>query len=119
MKILKSCIMSLVVLLLFSSLALAGWGNYYVVAAGPYENPTLFPEIGKIMSVQMKPVGGSTVTFFRLDSTIQNELLAVALSCLSTGQPVRANIEHNYSNGHWSDYEVLTLWMYDSESSLP
>jgi len=113
-----SLILTLFGLILFATPAFAGWANYYVIAAGPYEN-TSVPAVGKIMSVQLQPVAGGSVTFFRLDSSIENVLMAVALTAVSTGQPVRANIEHNYSNLHWSDYEVITLWLYDSAASLP
>jgi hypothetical protein len=71
------------------------------------------------MMVQLEPIGGGPVSFFRIDADKQNEILAVALTAVSTGQPVRANIELTHSNGHWSDYSVLTLWIYDEQASLP
>jgi hypothetical protein len=103
---------------LYSSAAFGAWGNYYVKSTGPYESSS-FPSVGQIMAVQLEPVGGGSASYFRIDADVENELLAVALTAVSTGQPIRANIEVTHSNGHWSDYSVLTMFIYDQEASLP
>jgi len=105
-------------LTLYATASIAGWANYYVKCTGPYESSS-YPAVGQIMSVQLEPIAGGTANYYRINADVANELLAVALTAVSSGLPVRANIELNYSNGHWSDYEVMTLFIYDSESSLP
>ncbi len=105
-------------LVLCASSVFAGWANYTVKCAGPYESSS-FPSVGQIMCVQLEPIAGGASNYYRIKADVSNELLAVALTALSSGLPVRANIEQNYSNGHWSDYEVLTLFIYDSTDSLP
>ena len=108
----------LVISLVFcASSAFAAWANYYVKTAGPYESSN-FPLVGQIMSVKLEPAEGGTGTYFRISADFQNEILAVALTALSNGNPVRANIEMTHSNGHWSDYSVLTLFVGDSLSDL-
>jgi hypothetical protein len=116
----KKLILTLLVvgLVLYATSAFAGWGNYDVVSTGPYES-SAFPAVGQIMSVQLKPIGGGAAIYYRIKANVANELLAVSLTALSNGNPVRANIEYNYANGHWSDYEVITIFIYDSVASLP
>ena len=103
---------------MYATSAFAGWANYNVKSTGPYENSS-FPAVGQIMAVQLEPVAGGSANHYRIKADVANELLAVALTAVSAGLPVRANIELNYSNGHWSDYEVLTMFVYDSATSLP
>lgn len=116
MQIFKSCIMSLVLVLLFSSLALAGvgWGNYYVRSAGPYENTQFIT--GAIMAVELENASNpADRQYYRIRADLQNEMLAVALTALSSGNQVRALIEEKFFNGHWSDYEAQTLFVLDQQ----
>ena len=108
----------LIVSLVFcTSSAFAGWANYYVKTTGPYQS-SAFPAVGKIMSIKLEPAAGGTASYFRISADYQNEILAVALTALSLEKPVRANIELTHSNGHWSDYSVLTLFIGDSLDDL-
>ena len=105
-------------LALCATSAFAAWANYNVKSTGPYES-SAWPAVGQIMCVQLEPVAGGTANYFRIKADVANELLAVCLTAVSSGLPVRANIELNYANGHWSDYEVMTMFIYDSAASLP
>lgn len=100
-----------------ASSAFAAWANYYVKTAGPYESSS-FPAVGQIMSIKLEPAAGGTACYFRISADFQNEILAVALTALSCGNPVRANIELTHSNGHWSDYSVMTLFIGDTLGDL-
>lgn len=118
MKMKKMLIGVLVVsVVLCASSAFAAWANYYVKATGPYASAS-FPAVGQIMMVKLSPAAGGTGTYFRIDQVAQKEILAVALTAMSTGSPVRANIEQTHSNSHWSDYSVKTLFMGNSIDDL-
>lgn len=104
-------------LILCASSAIAGWDNFYVKTTGPYES-SAFPAVGKIMSVKLEPAEGGTGSYYRISADTQNEILAVALTAISSDLPVRANIEKTHSNGHWSDYSVMTLFVGNSLGDL-
>lgn len=116
----KKIIMITVLLVSFvfcASSTFAAWANYYVKVAGPYKS-SAWPAVGQIMAVKLEPAAGGTAYYYRIKAEVENEILAVALTAMSNGNPVRANIEKTHSNGHWSDYSVLTLFAGESLGDL-
>ena len=115
----KIIMLSIVAIILFISLpSFAGWGNYYVKAAGPLFVHYL-TEDSEIMSIRLESLDGSSYYYFRLDPTKENELLATALSALSTGKPVAAQIIKKTSYGSSGDFQVTSLYLFDSVNDLP
>lgn len=98
-------------IVLFTSIAFAdGWANYYVKATGPYQ--TSFAGIGKLTLIKLAPVTGTgAATYFRLQADREKEFLAIALTALSTGSPVRVYIQKLFLNNHWSDFVVTTMFI--------
>lgn len=98
-------------IVLLSSAAFAdGWGNYYVKATGPYQ--TTNAVLGKIMLIKLAPVdGGTPASYYRLAEDRENEFLATALTALSTGSPVRVFFQKLFSNNHWSDYVITSMFV--------
>ncbi|MDZ7761270.1 MAG: hypothetical protein U5L00_13585 [Desulfovermiculus sp.] len=74
--------------------------------------------LGSIDQVRLQPAGGGDGFYLRIRAEKSSEILATALTALSSGKPVRANIEKNYNNGHWSDYVVMSLFIGDSLDDL-
>ena len=105
------------VLISSQSFAQGGWGNFYVKSAGPYES-SAFPAVGSIDQVRLESVDTGTAYYFRVRDSKSSEILATALTALSSGKPVRANIEKNHNNAHWSDYEIMSLFVGDTLSDL-
>jgi hypothetical protein len=104
-------------MVLFSSAAFAdGWANYYVKASGPYY--TTFAGIGQLTLIKLEPVAGGAATYFRLQADREKEFLAIALTGLSTGSPVRVYIQKLFSNNHWSDFVVTTMFIGETVSDL-
>lgn len=99
-----------------SVFAAAGWGNYYVKATGPYS--TAYKSIGQLHLIKLVSVNGGSATYFRLAEERQDKFLAVALSAMSSGAPVRVYIEKLFSNGHWSDYVVTSMFMGETVEDL-
>lgn len=100
-------------IVLFASMAFAdGWANYYVKATGPYTG------IGKLTLIKLEPVTGGTATYFRLQADREKEFLAVALTGLSMGAPVRVYIQKLFSNNHWSDFVVTTMYVAETVNDL-
>lgn len=117
-KVLFSFLLLSLVFFSSSAFAQGGWGAYYVTSSGPYQSSD-WPQVGNILSVQLTPVAGGNATFFRLNADREKELLAIALTALSANLPVWTRIEVKFNNGHWSDYEVTSMFSYDSEQNLP
>lgn len=104
-------------MVLFSSAAFAdGWANYYVKASGPYY--TTFAGIGQLTLIKLEPVTGGPATYFRLQADREKEFLAIALTSLSTGSPVRVYIQKLFNNSHWSDYVVTTMFVGETVGDL-
>jgi hypothetical protein len=103
-------------MVLFSSAAFAdGWANYYVKAAGPYG---VSAALGQMILIKLAPVEGGAVKYFRLEADREKEFLAIALTALSTGSPVRVYIQKLFSNNHWSDFVVTTMFIGESVTDL-
>ena len=97
-------------LVLFATSVLAGgWANFYVKTVGPYQTIDL---------VKLEPYSGGAGIYYRLKADRANELLATALTAITTGNPVRAYIEKIADTGHWSDYEVQSMFMGASVDDL-
>ena len=112
-----TCILLVFAAVLFATNSLAGWGNFYVKSAGAYES-SAYPEVGSIDMARLQPADGGDGIYFRVNASKSSEILATALTALSSGKPVRANIEDHYDNGHWSDYVIMSLFIGDSLSDL-
>ena len=105
-------------ILLVASTAFANWGNYYVKAAGPYQ--TTNAALGEMILIKLDPAPGTpgAEAYFRLKPERENEFLAIALTALSTGSPVRAFIQQLFSNNHWSDFVVTTMFVGETLTDL-
>ena len=105
-------------ILLVASTASAGWGTFYVKAAGPYQ--TTNAVLGEMILIKLAPAPGTPVpeAYYRLKSERENEFLAIALTALSTGSPVRVYIQKLFSNNHWSDFVVTTMFVGETVGDL-